>query len=233
MVEGPTIVSEILATVPRELRYVVCTQDYAARIDAAQAASLPGQIFQCDDATLKTISVLDTPSPILALVDMPTRSASLTPVHGLSLYLDGIRDPGNLGTILRVADWYGIKTVYVAEDCVDVYNAKALQASMGAFLRVRTHTVSLADLRVGNPDLSILGSAVSGGCDAHTAAWQPNVLLVIGSESHGVRPESCDCISDWVSIPRGANATGAESLNAAVATGILCAAYFAHQRRIM
>ncbi len=231
VVEGQTIVSEVLAKSPSRLCYLISNSDYSQKIDAATAAKLQGRVFECDDATLKTISALDTPSPVLALLDMPASQAELLPVKGLSLFLDGIRDPGNLGTILRVADWYGIATVYLAGDCVDVYNSKTLQASMGAFMRVRTESTSLAELVIANPDLMILGTSVTGGSHAHATAWPRDTLLVIGSESHGIRDESRELIAGWVSIPRGGNASGAESLNAAVATGILCAAFFDYQRR--
>ncbi len=250
--EGATIVTEIIGLRPTSLRYVVCTPEYYQQLDSAAARALHGQIFFGDANTLKRISSLDTPPAVLALLDMPDASLlspsdqpasrpssvdqavadtqQFSPMTGLHLYLDGIRDPGNLGTILRVADWFGHAQVFLSDDCVDPYNSKTIQASMGAFMRVRTQFARLDELRAAHPQLSIVGTRIEGGEDGLNCAWQRETLLVIGSESHGIRPEQQAAIGRWLSIPRGAQHSGSESLNAAVAAGILCAAYLAGRR---
>ncbi len=152
-------------------------------------------------------------------------AASDAPASGLGLYLDGLRDPGNVGTIWRIADWFGVTRLYTSEDCVDLYNPKVVQASMGAFLRVAARTRPLASLRSEHPQLTILGTCISGGSDGLHYNWPADTLLVIGSESHGIRSAVGELLNGWISIPRGPQSSGAESLNAGVATGILCASY--------
>lgn len=246
--EGETIVAEILAAAPAALRYIVCTSEYYLRQSDSLQAQLTGSVFCCDLDTFRRISSLDSPPAALAVLDMPAAglpatglldpqvfspaptSPASSPPAGLQLYLDGIRDPGNLGTILRVADWFGHAAVYLSEDCVDVYNSKTVQASMGAFLRVRAHTSSLSQLQLNYPQLAIVGTRIESGHDGLAYAWPRDSLLVIGSESHGIRPEQQSLINTWISIPRGREGSGAESLNAAVASGILCAAYLASRR---
>lgn len=223
--EGETLVAEILAAAPIELRYVVCTPDYFARQSLPVQASLTGRVFCCDERTFLRISSLDTPPAALAVLDIPPDRS--VPMLGLNLFLDGIRDPGNLGTILRIADWFGHATLLLSPDCVDVYNSKSIQASMGAFLRVQVRTESLQAIRAAHPHLSIVGTRIDDGVDAFNCTWQRETLLVIGSESHGIRPEQQASLDSWLSIPRGPQRSGAESLNAAVATGILCASYLA------
>ncbi len=225
VVEGETIVGEVLDRFPSELRYLIGTVEFIESMSPATVQRLAERVVRGDYATMKNISALDTPSPVMALLDMPAHSHCAEPVRGLTLYLDGIRDPGNLGAIMRVADWYGIHRVYLAEDCVDVYNAKTIQASMGAFLRVTAPRVALDTLRAASPGLSIVGTRIEGGIALGSYDWNRDTLLVIGSESQGIRPDNVAMMTDWLSIPRGNSNSGAESLNAAVATGILCANY--------
>ncbi len=224
LVEGETIVREVLSAQCPAFRMLVCTQAYFSSLTLETATRYREQIIVCDEKTLQSISSLDHTSPVLALLDMPTAADESKPVTGLALYMDGIRDPGNLGAILRVADWFGISAVYLADDCVDVFNPKTVQASMGAFLRVPCLIRSLQSIRHQQSRLPILGTCVSGGADPFQHAWQSDSLLVIGSESRGIRQENIPFIATWLSIARGPTRSGAESLNAAVATGILCAA---------
>lgn len=251
--EGATIVSEIMSLRPPSLRYVVCTPEYYQQLDSAAGRALHGQIFCCDASTLKRISSLDTAPPVLALLDMPAAllmsqaeqtqpvPSSVAPKEdgalkfhlapGLHLYLDGIRDPGNMGTMLRVADWFGHAQLFLSDDCVDPYNSKTIQASMGAFLHVRPQLACLHELKAAHPELSIMGTRIDGGEDGLGYHWQRDTLLVIGSESHGIRDTQQAAVDGWLSIPRGIQRSGFESLHAAVAAGILCAAYLASTRR--
>ncbi len=227
------MVSEILSAAPPELRYVVCTTDFFNRQSAKWREAVADRIYCCDAQTVSLISSLDTPTGVLALLDMPLADevsadndhVAAPVLTGLSLYLDGLQDPGNLGTIWRIADWFGVNQLFLSLDCVDLYNPKTIQACMGAFLRVSGHCRQLASLRSEHPKLTILGTCIHGGADGLNCDWPPNTLLVIGSESHGVRTESHEHLDGWLSIPRGSHSAGAESLNAAVAAGILCASY--------
>ncbi len=227
--EGEKIVGEILELMPSDLLYVICTDAYHKSLSSKTIAALGNRVMPCDQSTLDGISALNTPSPVMAIMKLPSMANCTTVADGLSLYLDGIRDPGNLGTILRIADWFGVD-VYLSDDCVDVYNPKSIQASMGAFLRVRVNVASLSELQSVNPTLHILGTAIDQGEDALRFAWPKCSLLVIGSESHGIRESNTNIIQRWLSIPRGSNVSGSESLNAAVAAGILCSSHLTFHR---
>lgn len=249
LAEGDTLTAEIVQSASPALRYVVCTQAYWENQTHAWRATLSDRVYCCDEATIASISSLDTPTDVLALLDMPAEeipqgadaqaplethqppitsssaSANSAVTGRLWLYLDGLRDPGNLGTIWRIADWFGVSHVYLSDDCVDAYNPKVIQASMGAFLRVSCRCRTLASLRAEYPAMSIQGTCISDGVNALAYAWSPHTLLVIGSESHGIRPAAHAWLDGWLSIPRGPHSSGAESLNAGVAAGILCASY--------
>lgn len=184
------------------------------------------------EAAMARISSLSSPSPALALVRRPDDlSDAEIPGRGLYLALDGIRDPGNLGTILRVADWFGVDAVYASPDTVDVFNPKVVQATMGAVFRVRFHYAEIPDLcrRILAAGGKVYGTFLEGNnlysrpLDAGSEA--PSVI-VTGSESHGISKETAAFVSDRLYIPPyPAGDPGSESLNAAVATAITLAEF--------
>ncbi|MCA9158194.1 MAG: hypothetical protein KDA72_07705 [Planctomycetales bacterium] len=232
LVEGETLTAEAVHADSSGLRYLICTVDYFHSQSDAWRLEVADRIYCCGQQAIASISSLDSPPSVLALIDMPPLeedalpdAASDAPASGLWLYLDGLRDPGNVGTIWRIADWFGVTRLYTSEDCVDLYNPKVVQASMGAFLRVVARTRALASLHQKHPQLTILGTCISGGSDGLHYNWPADTLLVIGSESHGIRSSVGELVNGWISIPRGPQSSGAESLNAGVATGILCASY--------
>lgn len=193
---------------------------------------------------MKRISALSSPSPVLAVVRKPEdiyidevgKLTSLLSKGGLYLALDTIRDPGNLGTILRIADWFGIDAVFAAKDTVDVFNPKVVQATMGAIFRVKMHYVDLPALSdvvltAGGKifgtfldGLNIYSRPLDNGDDAP-------VLIVIGNESEGISPSMSKLVTDRLYIPPyPADDPGSESLNAAVATALTVAEF---RRRTM
>lgn len=135
------------------------------------------------------------------------------------LILDGLNDPGNLGTIVRTADWFGITHIVCSEGTVDIYNPKAIAASMGSFTRVQVHYGPLSDLIeiLSKEGIPVYG-AVLDGAPLSTSSLKKSSVLVMGSESHGIAPSLQMAISHRITIPR---AGGAESLNVSVATGII------------
>ena len=137
----------------------------------------------------------------------------------LVLVLDGIRDPGNLGTIIRIADWFGIKQIACSMDCVDMFNTKTLQSSMGSFQRIEIGYFDLENLLEQYPKVNTY-AAVIDGKNVFNMTGEKEGFLIIGSESHGIRPALATKVQHRISIPKMG---GAESLNAGVATGILCA----------
>lgn len=186
---------------------------------------------------MKRISSLASPSPALAVVRKPSDvslddiSRAGIPEKGLFLGLDGIRDPGNLGTILRIAEWFGIDAVYASRGTVDVFNPKVVQATMGAIFRVRIHYVDLPSF---SEKLLAAGGRVYGtfldgrnmySRDLDTGIEKP-VMIVIGNESEGVSAEMEALVSDRLYIPPyPADDPGSESLNAAVATAVTVAEF--------
>ena len=188
------------------------------------------------EAAMARISGLSSPSPALALVHRPDDlSHSEVAGKGLFLALDGIRDPGNLGTILRVADWFGIDSVYCSPDTVDCFNPKVVQATMGAIFRVRIHYTDIPALcsRVRTMDGHVYGTFLDGenfyAKDLSNGADAPSVI-VIGNEANGITEKTAACVTDRLYIPPyPADDAGSESLNAAVATAITVAEF---RRRI-
>lgn len=185
------------------------------------------------------ISSLSSPSPAVAVVRKPqdinlSSDAALSDAlgqSGLYLALDSIRDPGNLGTILRVADWFGIDAVFAAPDTVDVFNPKVVQATMGAIFRVKFHyaeipTLCRAAVSAGG---NVYGTFLDGS-DMYEKQLNPGKdspsVIVIGNESNGISDEVAGLVSDRLYIPPyPKNDTGSESLNAAVATAITVAEF--------
>jgi len=161
----------------------------------------------------KKCSGFDTPPGIMALVRMP-KMKELDLLEPFVLALDGISDPGNMGTIIRLADWYGLKQILASEDCVDVYNAKCLSATMGSFLRVEVVYSKLHPAAAGR---RVYGAFLDG-TSVHGLKLESPSMLIIGSESHGIRPEAESLVTEKITIPGKGHA---ESLNAGIATAIL------------
>lgn len=188
---------------------------------------------------MSRISSLSSPSPVLAVVRKPqdinlSSDAALSSAlgrSGLYLALDTIRDPGNLGTILRVADWFGINAVFAAPDTVDVFNPKVVQATMGAIFRVKFHYAVIPALcrAAVSAGGNVYGTFLDGS-DMYEKPLNPGKdspsVIVIGNESNGISDEVAGLVSDRLYIPPyPKNDTGSESLNAAVATAITVAEF--------
>ena len=168
---------------------------------------------------LEKISSLKTPQEILALIKIPEwTSLDQKQLKGkFSLVLDGIQDPGNLGTIIRIADWFGIENIICSEDTVDAYNPKVVQACMGSLARVKLHYTALTDL-LTKIKLPTFGALLDGKNIYHTNFGQEG-LIIMGNEGNGLRLEIQKLVNKAVTIPR----TGkAESLNVAIATALFC-----------
>ncbi|MES2478446.1 MAG: RNA methyltransferase [Bacteroidota bacterium] len=167
---------------------------------------------------LKQISTLQSPNKAL-LVVRNKRQPQLNNINNWCIALDGIRDPGNMGTILRIADWFGIGDVICSQDCVDAFSPKVVQSGMGAHLRVNIHETNLADFIKESPLDGI--AAVLGGENVYQMNTPPDKgIIIIGNEAKGISEEIIALAKYKVTIPKKG---GAESLNAGVSTGILCA----------
>ena len=173
--------------------------------------------FECIEASLDELtkaSTLVSNNAAIAVVEIP--SVETPKAQGLMIALDGVSDPGNLGTIIRVADWYGIKHIVASTDCADPYNPKTISATMGSFGRV---TVSQLDLPsyLEQSNLPVYGAFLEGE-SVHKTEFAAEGILLMGSESHGIREQAAKFVTDKITIPAFG---GAESLNVAMATGII------------
>ena len=193
------------------------------------------KISDIGQETMSKISSLASPSPVLAVVRKPgnmffdTKSEKLS--CGLYLALDSMRDPGNLGTVLRIADWFGIDAVFASPDTVDIFNPKTVQATMGAIFRVRFQYADIPSLAasVCASGGKVYGTFLDGkniyGRELETGSRAASVI-VIGNESEGISKEVADNVSDRLYIPPyPAGDPGSESLNAAIATAVTVAEF--------
>jgi TrmH family RNA methyltransferase len=210
-IEGEKVVGELLAAgYPLVEIYATTTWKAPASCAATVMAITTGE--------MERISHYPTPSNVFAVAKIVRKEASPTDLdQGLTLLLDGIQDAGNLGTLLRVADWFGFDRVVGARENVDVFNQKVINASMGSFSRVRYSTADLAALLAGTKT-PVLGCDLDGE-DIHTLQPLPAAIIAIGSEGRGLSPAVRSRVNRFVTIPRFG---GAESLNAAIAAAIVC-----------
>lgn len=166
---------------------------------------------------LETITALQTPNHVLLVVPVPEANTDLQTTEWC-IALDDIQDPGNMGTIIRIADWFGINHIVCSENCVDVYNPKVVQSAMGGHLRVQTHTTDLGNY-LSTVKVPVYAATLNGENIYNIKSSSPLVLL-IGNESKGISPSLIALATKEITIPR---IGGAESLNAGISTGILCA----------
>lgn len=207
--EGAKIIEELIAS-----NYVVkklfVTEKYLLQNSFTNAV-----ITEVSTQEMDKISLMDNATDVLAIVEQ--KPNEMTAVKGkLNLVLDGIQDPGNFGTIIRIADWYGIENILCSNDTVDLYNNKVIQSTMGSFVRVN---VWYGDLKtVFQKNLLPVFATVLNGKNLYEQNKITEGFLIIGNEGKGIREDTLSFVQHSLTIPKRG---GAESLNAAVATGIL------------
>ena len=180
-----------------------------------------GDSLEITTKELERISSLKTPNRVLAIVKIPCVTS--VPYENLILALDAIKDPGNLGTIIRLADWFGIKHILCSEDCVDLYNPKVVQATMGSIIRVQVQYVDLKFTLDRMTDYQIY-AAVMDGKSIFSFKKSQKAIVLMGSESHGLSKELLEIAHQKITIPRSEKSQ-AESLNVATACGIILASF--------
>ena len=222
IVEGEKMGKELLKNAQFNILEIFTTEKFFLENEQAIKTQTENyNILQAED--LKKISTLSTPNKVLMLVEKPVFSLDWENLRqDLSLYLADIQDPGNLGTILRIADWFGIANVFASPNTVEFFNPKVIQASMGAFLRVKYHVISFGDLKM-QLKLPVYGTVLDGD-NVYEQALKQQALVVIGNEGNGIPPSICQELDYRIKIPAHENA-GAESLNVGIATGIICALF--------
>ena len=187
-------------------------------LDSWESPDATLEVTRIEAFELEKMSMLQTPNQVLAVAMMPPKKETLDLAGPLTIVLDGIQDPGNMGTIIRTADWFGITQIVASEDTVDVYNPKVIGATMGSFMRVSVTYKNLADW-MPTIKLPVYGALLEGE-NVFTIKTPQKGLLVIGSEGKGIRENILDFITHPVTIPKTGDA---ESLNAGIAAGIIVA----------
>lgn len=183
-------------------------------------------------AVMERMTHLSSPSPALAVVKKPAPRAiseifAQGGLKGVSLALDSIRDPGNIGTILRLAEWFGIENVFASKDCVDIFNPKAVQSSMGSVLRKRVDYVDLMELisLYKSSEIPIYATTLDGDNIHNAKLSKDNALIIMGSENNGVSQDILSEVTHRLFIPpwpMESASQRSESLNVAIASAILC-----------
>lgn len=222
IVEGIKLVTEFIGQSKFTIKEVFATTEYILNhksfLDNNHIS-----FKEISEEELKKISLQSSPNQALAIVNTVVQELD---THILSssttLYLDDIRDPGNLGTIIRIADWFGIKQVICSPNCTEVYNPKTLQASMGAILRINVVTLGFEILLPQLKNLPVYGAVLEGN-NIYTSQLKHG-LIVIGNEANGISEEVLKHITNRITIP-AANSNGSESLNAANACAIICSEF--------
>jgi TrmH family RNA methyltransferase len=207
--EGPKVVDELLQS-DYSIKNIYATKEWVATHSTKKTS-----VIEIDEMELNRISALQTPHQVLAVVEQ--KAPVVFNCKGkLALVLDAIQDPGNLGTIIRIADWFGIENIVCSNDTAELYNPKVVQSTMGSFVRVNIVYDDLLTV-LKKATVNVLGALLNGE-NIYTAPKLKEGMLVIGNEGKGIRKELLPFITQPVTIPK---VGGAESLNAAVATGII------------
>lgn len=222
IIEGIKLVTEFIHNRKFEIIEVFATKEY---IDD-QKTILNSQQIKLSDINseeLKKISLLTNPNQVLAVVKII--ETEFEPSHltnSITLYLDDIRDPGNMGTIIRIADWFGIQQVICSPTSTEIYSPKTLQSSMGAILRVNVITLEFDKLLPHLKNIPVYGAVLKGE-NIYTSNLKAGVII-IGNEANGISNEVMKHISNRITIP-AATINGSESLNAANACAIICSEF--------
>ncbi|HTN47664.1 MAG TPA: RNA methyltransferase [Flavipsychrobacter sp.] len=216
VVEGEKTSAEWLRS-SSSIDLIVAEQEWIDQHTGLIAMHQEATLHVAEAAVLSSVSSLKTPNKVLLVVPYDN-ALTKAPDDEWVILLDGIRDPGNMGSILRIADWFGIKNIVCSKDCVDVHNAKVIQAAMGSHLRVRIFEEELANYIEG---LQIpVFAAVLNGENIYKMNRPSKAAVIIGNEGAGIRQSIIEKATHKITIP---SQGGAESLNAAVSTGIICA----------
>ena len=221
--EGHKVVDDLLVLQPADL--IVATREWLKGKHLGDTT----EIIEVTDEELKKVSFLQHPQQVLAIFKQnATRryTAESIDTAQLSLALDGVQDPGNLGTIIRIADWFGITNIYCSEDTADVYNPKVVQATMGSIARVKVEYGNLLALVESLPtDFPVYGTLLDGN-NIYQQELENRGLIVMGNEGKGISPALTQKINRKLLIPNFPEGRAtADSLNVAIATAITCSEF--------
>ncbi|MCH5174632.1 MAG: RNA methyltransferase [Prevotellaceae bacterium] len=231
--EGYKVVADLLPTF--HCKCLVATSEWLDN-NATALASLRQtvtEIHTVTDEELRKVSFQETPQQVLAVFQQPQWSADIYHIaqNNLCLALDDVQNPGNLGTIIRLADWFGIEHIFCSRNSADIYNPKTIQATMGAIARVQVHYVDLpSTLATIDSGIPIYGTSLNGD-NIYTKPLAPNGIIIMGNEGKGVSAPVNALVTEQLYIPNyPKDRPTSESLNVAIATSIICAEF---RRRIL
>lgn len=223
--EGHKLVGDLLPHF--HCRLILATNTWLKEHHDIQA----DEIIEITSEELVKASLLKTPQEVLAIFEQPQYDYTTDVIkNSLCLALDDIQDPGNLGTIIHLADWFGIEHIFCSQGTVDVYNSKVIQATMGALARVKVHYCNLPELISSLKDVPVYGTFLDGE-NIYNKPLSENGLIIMGNEGNGVSKEVSQLINNKLYIPNyPSGRTTSESLNVAIATAVVCAEF---RRRLM
>ncbi len=221
LAEGPKLVGELLGNFPCKL--LVATSEW---LESQPVLPRAQEVITASREELSRASLLKTPQTVLAVFEQPVFPVDReAPRDSLCLALDGVQDPGNLGTIIRLADWFGIEHIFCSPVTVDVYSPKTVQATMGGLARVKVHYTDLPAWLASLEDIPVYGTFLDGG-NMYGEVLSPTGVIVMGNEGNGIGAEVATLVNRRIYIPTyPADRLAAESLNVGVATAVVCAEF--------
>lgn len=212
--EGPKLVKELLEEEGVNIKEIYSLKDW---IDENKELLISRDVTEISAFELEKISLLATPNKVLALVKQFDNTSSIITKGKITLVLDDVQDPGNLGTIIRIGDWFGVNQLVCSHGCADVYNAKVIQSTMGSIARVRVIYTDISEWLKGQNNITVYASSLQGKNIADMQKINEGIII-IGNESKGISPEVFALANEKITISKKGKA---ESLNAAVACGII------------
>ncbi len=228
IVEGEKIIKELLECKYPYVKHVIGTDQWL-KDNFKEVTGRPENILTVSERDLSIISSFKTPAKVIAVLHIPEQSINKDIViNDISLVLDEIQDPGNLGNIIRIADWFGIENIFCSHDCADRFNPKVIQATMGAFIRVNVWNVNLKELLAeysSVPEFTVYGTFLDGE-SIYKQELAEKAFIVMGNESRGIAEKYTPYIKSRLFIPHyPVRAGGVESLNVSAATAIICSEF--------
>ena len=212
--EGPKLIKELLECAPQAIQEIFALKVW---VEENQKFLTKNLVAEISEKELERISLLSTPNKVVAIVKKFDSGKTIITKDRIILALDTIQDPGNFGTIIRTADWFGVEQIVCSPDCADMYNSKVVQATMGSIARVKIFYTDLEKWLVSVKDARIYAAVLEGQDISFMKKINEGIIL-IGNESKGISDEILRLANNKITIPKKGKA---ESLNAAVATGII------------
>ena len=225
LAEGEKVVNDLLKSGWRVIA-VYGTQEFFQRLSGNIIIPKSTEILLISDDEMRKISTLTSPQHVLAVAEMPSEEKEIDFEKGLKLVLDGISDPGNLGTLIRIADWFGVEEIICSDNTVDCFNPKVVQSAMGSLFRTNFYYRDLSEIfrkNLSKKALPVYGTVLDGK-NIFEENLCNDAFILVGNESNGIGEDQFSFITEALTIP-SFGGTKVDSLNVAVATGIVCAAF--------